>query len=135
MTTELFYLLCTSLLTGALWVPVVIGYVRSRGVLTPESYRVAPTSTLPDWVNRANRAHVNAVENFAPFAAVVLVGHLIGVHGAITELCAATYFYARLLHAAVHVSGFGHFKARTVLFTVAWAAFVTFAITLLCQGR
>ena len=135
MTTELFYLLCTSLLTGCLWIPVVIGYVRSRGVLTPESYRIAPTSSLPDWVNRANRAHVNAAENFAPFAAAVLVGHAIGAHGAITESCAAVYFYARLAHAAVHVSGFGQFKARTVLFTVAWVAFVVFVATLLVRGH
>jgi hypothetical protein len=25
MTTELFYLLCSALLTGSLWIPVVVG--------------------------------------------------------------------------------------------------------------
>src|SRR5205814_2420592 len=70
MKTELFYLLLTAILTGVLWIPVVIGYVVSRGPLTPEVYKKAPTSTLPDWVNRANRAHLNAVENFAQFASV-----------------------------------------------------------------
>ena len=78
MNTELLYLLLTAVLTGLLWVPVVIGYVTSRGLLTAETYKVAPTSPLPDWVNRANRAHANAVENFAPFAAVVLVGQAAG---------------------------------------------------------
>ena len=131
MTTELFYLLLTALLTGLLWIPVVIGYVTARGVLTPATYRVAPTAPLPDWVNRAQRAHLNAVENFAPFAAVVLIGHAVGVHGAITTGCAAVYFFARLAHAVVHISGFGRFKARTLLFTVAWVAFVVYAIVLL----
>ncbi|MEO8925476.1 MAG: MAPEG family protein [Caldimonas sp.] len=131
MNTELLYLLLTALLTGLLWVPVVIGYVASRGVLTSDTYKVAPTSPLPDWVNRANRAHVNAVENFAPFAAVVLVGQAAGLHSATTAACAAIYFYARLAHAVVHISGTGLLKARTVLFTIAWVAFLVYAIALL----
>jgi len=131
MTTEFFYLLLTAILTGVLWIPVVIGYVSSRGPLKPIDYKVAPTSPLPDWVNRANRAHMNAVENFAPFAAVVLIAHALGVSTSVTEICAAVYFFARAAHAVIHVSGFSHFMARTVLFTVAWVAFVTFAIELL----
>ena len=131
MKTELFYLLLTTILTGVLWIPVVIGYVTSRGPLTPESYRTPSTAPLPDWVNRANRAHVNAVENFAPFAAVVLIAHVMGVSSAVTVNCAAVYFYARLAHAVIHISGFGRFWARTVLFTVAWIAFIVFALALL----
>lgn len=131
MTTELFYLLLTAILTGVLWIPVVIGYVLTRGNLKPSDYKVAPTSPLPDWVNRANRAHLNAVENFATFAAVVLIAHAIGVSTAITQYSAAVYFYARAAHAVIHISGFGLFMARTVMFTVAWLAFVAFAIELL----
>ena len=131
MKTELFYLLLTAILTGLLWVPVVIGYTTSRGIPTLANYRVAPTSPLPDWVNRANRAHLNAVENIAPFAAVVLIAQAVGVSSALTEHCAAVYFYARLAHAVIHVSGFGLFMARTVAFTVAWVAFMIFAVVLL----
>ena len=131
MTTELFYLLLTAILTGVLWVPVVIGYVMTRGPLKPSDYKVAPTSPLPAWVNRANRAQVNAVENLATFAPVVLIAHAAGVSTAITAMSAAVYFYARLVHALVHITGFSRFKTRTVLFTVAWIAFLTFAIELL----
>jgi hypothetical protein len=35
MKPELFYLLLTAILTGVLWVPVVIGYAMTRGPLTP----------------------------------------------------------------------------------------------------
>src|SRR6202040_991348 len=94
MTKELCYLLLTALLTGILWIPVVIGMVLSRGPLKPADYKVAPVSPLPDWVNRANRAHVNAVENFAPFAAVVLIADAIGVSTCVTVISAAVYFYA-----------------------------------------
>ena len=131
MTTELFYLLFATILTGVLWIPVVIGYVLSRGPLKPSDYKVAPTSPLPDWVNRANRAHVNAVENLVTFATVVLIAHAVGVSTSITEISAAVYFYARAAHALIHISGFSLFMARTVLFTVGWLAFVTFAIELL----
>ena len=133
MTYELLFLLLTAMLTALLWIPVVLGYVSSRGPLTPAAYKVAPTSPLPDWVQRANRAHMNAVENFAPFAAVVLIAQATGFSSTTTVACAAVYFFARVAHAAIHISGFGHFRARTVLFAIGWAAFMTSAVVLLMQ--
>lgn len=135
MKTELFYLLLTAILTGLLWIPVVIGYVKSRGPLTDASYRTPPShDPLPDWVKRANRAHVNAVENFGPFAAVVLIAQFMNVSTPATVICAEVYFFARLAHALVHISGIGHFKARTLLFTIAWAAFLWYAVVLLMRA-
>ena len=131
MKSELFYLLLSAILTGLLWIPVVIGYVTSRGPLKPEDYRVPPSSPLPDWVLRANRAHLNAVENLAPFAAVVLIAHATGFSNTLTAACAAIYFYARLAHAVIHLSGIGLLMARTLAFTVAWVAFIVYAVALL----
>ena len=134
MKSELFYLLLSAILTGVLWIPVVIGYVTSRGPLTPGDYKVAPTKPLPDWVNRANRAHLNAVENLAPFAAVVLVAQAAGISTSVTVACAAVYFYARLVHALVHLAGIGVLMARTLAFTVAWIAFITYALVVLMRA-
>jgi len=131
MKTELLYLLLTAILTGVLWIPVVLGYTSSRGIPTPSDYKTAPTSALPDWVNRANRAHLNAVENLAPFAVVVLIAQATGVSSSVTQICAAVYFYARLAHAVIHLGGFGRFMARTVAFTVAWIAFLVYALVVL----
>lgn len=131
MTTELLYLLLTAILTGVLWIPVVIGYVSTRGFLRPVDYKVAPTSPLPEWVNRANRAHMNAVENFATFAAVVLIAKVVGISTPVTEISAAVFFYARAAHAVIQISGFSLFMARTVIFTVSWLAFMAFALDLL----
>lgn len=131
MKTELFYLLLCAILTGVLWIPVVIGYTSVRGLPKPVDYQIAPTEPLPDWINRANRAHLNAVENFAQFAAVVLIAHVIGLSTPVTQACAAVYFYARLAHALIHISGFSQFLARTVAFTVAWIAFITYALSVL----
>lgn len=131
MKLELVYLVGSAILTGSLWIPVVVGYTLTRGLPTPQDYRSAPTTPLPDWVQRANRAHLNAVESFAPFAAVVLAAFALGISSAVTEACAATYFYARAAHAVIHLSGFGRFMARTVAFTVAWLAFAVLAADVL----
>jgi uncharacterized MAPEG superfamily protein len=61
----------------------------------------------------------------------VLIAHVSGISSDTTVACAAVYFYARLAHALVHISGFGLFKARTLLFTIAWIAFLVYAITVL----
>ncbi len=134
MTAELRYLLLTAILTGALWIPVVIGYVKARGPLKPIDYVVAPSSPLPDWVNRANRAHINAVESLVPFSAAVLVGRAAGVSTSVTAASAAVFFFARALHAVLHISGFQALKARTVVFTVGWFAFMAFAVEVLRQA-
>lgn len=131
MSPELRYLLFTAILTGGLWIPVVIGYARTRGFLQPADYVRAPTTPLPDWVNRANRAHMNAVESFAPFAATVLVARSLGVATTITATAAAIFFTARLAHAVIHISGFRWLRARTVVFTVGWLAFMAFALEVL----
>ena len=134
MTVELFYLLLAALLTGVLWIPVVIGYVTSRGPIKPADYKVASTVPLPAWVNRANRAHLNAVENLAPFAVVVLIAHAIGLSTPVTQASAAVYFYARAAHAVIHITGFSLFMARTLAFTVGWIAFMTFTVVLLLKA-
>ena len=131
MTTELFYLILTALFTGCLWVPHVIGLVKARGMLKPEDYKVAPTSPLPHWVQRANRAHLNAVESLAPFAVMVLCAHLLKVSTGITATCAMVFFYARVIHAVVHIGGFSLLMARTLVFAVGFTAFVAFAIEIL----
>ena len=131
MQPELRYLVLTALLTGSLWIPVVIGYVSARGPLRSADYVRPPATPLPDWVQRANRAHQNAVESFAPFAAVVLAARACNVSTAITVAAADVFFWARVAHAVLHISGFRYFMARTLVFTVAWGAFVTLAIELL----
>jgi len=134
MKTELYFLLLTAILTGLLWVPVVIGKTKARGPLTPERYKSESTSPLPDWVNRANRAHLNALENLPLFATVVLIGAVTGTSTPTTVWCANIYFLARLAHAVVHISGYGKFMARTILFTIAWTAFFVYAIVLLMHA-
>ena len=75
MSTELKYLAFTALLTASLWIPYVVAQVRTNGFLIPENYIDPKQRPLPFWGQRADRAYLNAVETFAPFAALVLLVH------------------------------------------------------------
>ena len=68
MTSELYYLAYTALLTAALWVVYIASQVMANGFLTPQNYDDPTPRPVPNWGKRANRAHLNAVESFAPFA-------------------------------------------------------------------
>ena len=131
--TELLALMSVVLLNSLLWVPVVIGYVKARGPLKPEDYVRAPTGALPDWVDRANRAHTNAVENFSPFAATVLVAVALRFTTELTVALATTFAAARFLHAVVHISGFNKAMLRTVLFVIANTAAIVYGVLVLLQ--
>jgi uncharacterized MAPEG superfamily protein len=77
---------------------------------------------------------MNAVESFAPFAAVVLVAASLHVSTPVTGVAALVFFWARLAHAVVHIAGFGALRARTLIFSVGWLAFVASAMETLRQA-
>jgi uncharacterized MAPEG superfamily protein len=57
------------------------------------------------WVDRARRAHINAIENLAVFAPLVLVGAMIDVSTKATVLSAQIYVVARLAHYVIYAAG------------------------------
>jgi len=84
MTPDLKYLALTAILTAALWIPYVVCQVMTNGFLEPPNY-VDPTARpVPLWGKRADRAYLNAVETFAPFAVLVLIAHVSGKADAMT---------------------------------------------------
>src|ERR1700712_1499235 len=105
MTTDLRYLALTAMLTAALWIPYIVCQVMTNGFLAPENYVDPAQRPVPLWGKRADRAYLNAVETFAPFAALVLVAHLAGKANAMTAFWAGCYFWVRLAHAAVYLAG------------------------------
>jgi uncharacterized MAPEG superfamily protein len=120
MTIELKYLALTALLTAALWIPYIVCQVTTNGFLSGENYVDPAPRPVPLWGQRANRAHLNAVEAFAPFAALVLIAHVAGKDSAMTAFWAAAFFWIRLGHAIVY--WFGVPYLRTLLFTLGFVA-------------
>ena len=116
MTTDLWMLVWTGLL--CLLLPTVYLAGRSSvpgGLGWGFGNRDAPLDVAP-WVSRAVRAHLNLVENLAPFAILVLVAHVAGKANATTAQGAILFFWGRVAHAAVYVAGIPYL--RTAAFFV-----------------
>jgi uncharacterized MAPEG superfamily protein len=120
MTTDLTYLAYTAILTGVLWIPYVVAQVVTNGLLAPANYSDPTPRPLPLWGKRADRALMNAVEVFAPFAALVIIAQLAGKANSMTAMWTMVFFWARLAHAVVYLLGVPYI--RTLLFTVGFVA-------------
>jgi uncharacterized MAPEG superfamily protein len=116
MTTDLRYLAFAAILTAALWIPYVVCQVMTNGPLAPANYVDPTPRPLPPWGRRADRAYLNAVENFAPFAALVIIAHIAGKADAMTAFWSACFFWLRLAHALVYLFGIPY--VRTIVFTL-----------------
>jgi uncharacterized MAPEG superfamily protein len=121
MTTELYWMTLTVLLTALFWVPYVLDRPVMRGI-RPWLLDTKPEGSGPHsvWAQRAIRAHTNAVENLAIFVPAVLTAHVLGISTPATRMAAVTYFFARLAHFLVYTAGIP--GARTVAFTFGWLA-------------
>jgi uncharacterized MAPEG superfamily protein len=119
VATDLKYLAYMSMLTAALWIPYIVCQVMNNGPLQPKNY-LDPSlpRPVPAWGQRAHRAYLNAIEVFAPFAALVIAAQLSGKANAMTAFWSASFFYLRLAHAIVYWAGLPY--VRTVLFTLAF---------------
>ena len=116
MSTELKYLAFTAMLTAALWIPYIVSQVMTNGFLAAENYVDPAARPVPLWGKRADRVYLNAVETFAPFAALVILIHLAGKENATTAFLAMSFFWLRLAHAVVY--WFGIPFVRTLIFTL-----------------
>jgi uncharacterized MAPEG superfamily protein len=60
---------------------------------------------MTGWVGRAQRAHLNMLENLVLFAPLVLIADITSRNNAVTELGAEIFFWARLVYAIVYIIG------------------------------
>lgn len=124
MTPELKYLALTATFTVLLWIPYILNVIVSNKLGDAVGYPAAPL-VMTAWAERLKKAHYNAIENLAPFAALVLVAHAIGVGNDATVAAAAAYFWARVVHALAYT--FAIPWVRTLSFAVAWGAILCIA--------
>ena len=115
MNSELTSLAMVTVFTALLWVPYILNEIMVRGVVDAVGYPENP-KPLAKWAERLKRAHYNAVENLAVFAALVLIAQAIGLHSAAIASAACVYFWARVVHAAAYT--FGIPWVRTLAFVV-----------------
>lgn len=116
LTTELRLLTYTAFICLVLWLPYVLAVIKVRGLSRAVGYPTGGTEDLPAWGQRSHRAHLNLVENLAPFAVLVLVAHALGVSNPATVLGAQLFFYARIAHFVFMFAGIPWL--RTLAFAV-----------------
>ena len=130
MTTELYWLVLTILITALFWLPYVLDRIVLRGLMaTVGDTQPEGQGAQSIWARRAIRAHQNAIENLALFAPLVLALHALNLSTPMTRNAAAIYFFARLGHFLVYSLGVP--VARTLLFAVSWLMIVILGLTLL----
>ena len=122
MSTDLKYLAFTAMLTAALWIPYIVCQVQTNGFLSPANYIDPTPRPVPAWGKRADRTYMNAVETFAPFAALVIVAQLAGKANGMTAFWAMSFFWLRVAHAIVYL--FGVPFVRTLIFTLGFVCVV-----------
>lgn len=120
MSTELSFLTWTCVLTSVMWIPYILNMILVRGLVDAVGYPESPAPLAP-WAQRMKKAHYNAIENLAVFAALVLVVQAVGANNAVTAAAAQIYFWARLVH-------FVSYAAK-----VPWVRTLAFAIGFACQ--
>jgi uncharacterized MAPEG superfamily protein len=130
MSTELYWMTLTVLMTALFWLTYVLDRCAVRGIwgtIAETRLEGAPPQSL--WAQRAIRAHQNAVENLAIFVPAVLAAAVLHISTPATKAAAVAYFFARLLHFLVYAAAVP--VVRTLAFTVGWIAQIVVLLSIL----
>ena len=114
MTPDLKLLLWSVALTFVQVLVAAAGANAQVGLMTLVGNREG-LPELAGWAGRAERAHLNMLENLPLFIALVLIAQVAGKANATTLLGAELFFWARLAHAIIYVAGLPWLR------TLAWA--------------
>ncbi|MDX8348253.1 MAPEG family protein [Cognatiyoonia sp. IB215446] len=138
--TELGILTCLGILAASLWIPYIIGVNTSEAgspadIDSQDFSRPANPALQRPWVHRAYRAHLNLLEQFVPFAFLVLLVDRVDGFTALTYWTAIAFFWLRVAHAIGYITGWARLPARPIIFTLGWVcclimAYAVFAAAL-----
>jgi len=120
MPKDLMWLTLTVILTGVLWIPYILDRIMVRGLMGAMANPSPDDPPQSAWARRLQHAHVNAVENLAIFATLVLTLAVMQHSTMSTGIACAVYFWARLAHAVIYT--FGIPVLRTLAFAVGFLA-------------
>jgi uncharacterized MAPEG superfamily protein len=129
MTLELQLLAFMSIFFALAWLPASVCKYQTYGwgwLLSNRSPAGLPP--MPEWGQRAQRAHDNLKENFPAFAVAVLLLALSGGFTQGTRVAAAVFTAARLIHMPVYIAGAVWPRA------IAWISGVLATLYLLGMG-
>jgi uncharacterized MAPEG superfamily protein len=105
LTSELYALTVISMATALMWVPYVMARMITHGPMAAVGNPGPGYPVDQPWVDRAKRAHVNAIENLAVFAPLVLIAAIAGLSTPATVTAAYVFVVARLAHYVIYAAG------------------------------
>ena len=76
--------------------------------------------------------HINAVESFAPFAALIVVAVLMRATNEMTALWALLFFWIRVAHAIIFILGIPYL--RTLVFTAGFVCVAGLFVEIITAG-
>ena len=126
MSREVFWLVCTVILTGILWIPYTLDRIKVRGVMGAMDNPKPGDKPQSPWAMRLYFAHTNAVENLVLFAPLVLILDSHQISTPVTAAACATYFWARLAHVIIYAMGIK--VLRTLAWTVSFIALIVLVL-------
>ena len=119
LPTELGILACLALFAAFMWVPYIVGI--SNDPSNEDAFDTpADIRKLRPWVQRANRAHLNLLEQLLPFSILVLLIDRANGFTTLSYFTAIAFFWIRVAHAAGMITGFAKMPLRPILFTGGW---------------
>lgn len=128
ISSELYWLGLTTLLTSVMWIPYILNRMREQGIgeaiWDPQGF----TATKSAWAERMMRAHENAIENLIIFTPLVLIIEINSLNSSLTATTCMIYFFIRIVHFVVFT--FAIPVLRVVSFLVGFAAQITLALRL-----
>lgn len=127
ITTELYWLVLTLIMTALFWVPIIINRIAETGVWAT----LMPPQLQPkaQWAEMLRRAHANAVENLVVFAPLALAVQITSSNTTLTITACMVYFFARLVHVVAYIAAVP--LVRTLAFTAGFFSQMALALTLL----
>lgn len=129
MSAETFWLALTAMATGLMFVPYVLDRLAVRGVMGTLANPGPGDKPQHAWAQRAQRAHLNAVENLVVFAALVAAAQFAGVSDQLTVIGCILFFWARIAHYLIYTAGIP--VLRTLAFAAGVVGEVLIAIALI----
>ncbi|MDD5275111.1 MAG: MAPEG family protein [Methylovulum sp.] len=129
LSTELYWLVMTVLMTSVLFWPYIINRMNEHGIWQAVWNPQPDIRPKAQWAERLMRAHANAVENLVIFAPLVLVLQIVGTSTDTTANACMVYFFVRLAHVLLYT--FAVPLVRTVVFVIGWGCQMALALTLL----
>ena len=128
LSTELYWLTLTLLMTGLMWMPYILNRIIEQGLIFATWDPQGETATKVAWAERMARAHANAVENLVIFAPLVLAVQLTHLNSELTALACMLYFFSRLTHFVVFTFGVPVLRVITFMVSVVAQLMLTFTL-------